>query len=60
MLKSHLNELITRKDKLESGAVAAARVFSLEKQANGELRRIAIDPEEHRKKVAAAHKAKRL
>ncbi len=53
-----LSGLKAKKDALERGERAAARVFKLEKHPDGTVRRIAVNPETHRREVAKAWDAK--
>lgn len=47
-----------RKDALEQGTRAPSRVFRLEKQPDGSIVRVAVDPEAQRRRSAAAWEAK--
>jgi len=56
--RSGVSALKAKKDALERGERAAARVFKLDKHADGTVHRIAVNPETHRRKVAKAWDAK--
>ena len=56
--RSGLSALKAKKDALERGERAAARVFKLEKHPDGTIHRIAVNPEAHRRRIAKAWDAK--
>jgi len=56
--KAETSAILAKKNQLERGEIAASRVFRLEKQGDGSVRRIAVNPQKQRRAVKAAWIAK--